>query len=198
MSKVILLTIGVTAALVVYFILTVYILPQSYQTYFIPRKPVPEVLDVNMPARVTLGQPFTITVTGINNGEEADIQTISIGFPNLTSASNVKVLSHNFRQTPLLIKIGEKVGAGYAGTAETVNAQYPMVEAMSRPWVHGNLYSIRLQITPEDRGQFTVFVKSVAFPSWEHAHWPLDGLIDPQKEFVKSYQIEVTTNTLNY
>jgi hypothetical protein len=190
--RAIVLAIVVAAALAGYFALTVYILPQSYQVFLVPREPEPVVADVNVPAKVRLGQPFTITVTGVNNGEEADVQIVSVGFPNLTSAAtNIKVLNHNFRQTPVLISKGDKVGSEYVGTAKTIDAQYAIVEAMSRPWASGNLYSLSLQVTPKAEGQFVVFVKSIAFPSWNRAHWPLAGLVDLQKEFVKVYYIKV-------
>jgi hypothetical protein len=158
----------------------------------VPRKPEPEVSDVNLPAKVILGQPFIITIQGVNNGEEADVQLVSVGFPNLTSAANIKVLSHNFRQTPVIIQKGDKVGSQYVGTEKTVDAQYVIIEAMSRPWASRSSYNLSLQVTPEAEGTFAVFVKSIAFPGWSRAHWPLDGLLDPQKEFVKVYYIEVT------
>jgi hypothetical protein len=186
------LAIGVSVALAGYFALSIYVLPQSYQKSSVPRKPEPVVTDVNMPASVILGTSFTITVTGVNNGEEADVQIVSVGFPNLTSTTNVKVLNHNFRQMPIVVGKGGKVGSEYVGTAKTVDAQYIIVEAMSRPWPSGNSYSLSLQVIPETEGPFVVLIKSIGFPSWNGAHWPQDGLVDPQKEFVKGYHIEVT------
>jgi len=185
------LAIGVSVALAGYFTLSVYFLPQSYQKSLVPRKPEPVVTDVNMPASVMLGKSFTITVTGANNGEEADVQIVSVGFPNLTSTTNIKVLKHNFRQMPVLVGKGGKVGSEYAGTAKTVDSQYAIVEAMSRPWASGNSYSLNLQVMPETEGPFIVLIKSIGFPNWNGAHWPQDGLLDPQKEFVKGYHIEV-------
>lgn len=192
MLKTTVLAIGVVAALAGYFALTIYILPQSYQASLVPRKPEPEISDVHLPTKVVIGQPFTITVRGINNGDEADVQLVSVGFPNLTSTANIKVLSHSFRQTPVLIQKGDKVGSEYVGTEKTVDAQYVIVEAMSRPWARHSSYSLNLQVTLEAEGTFAVFVKSIAFPGWNRAHWPLDGLVDPQKEFVKAYYVEVT------
>ena len=190
--RVIVMAVGLAVVLVGYFMLTVYILPQSYQASLAARKPEPVVTDVNVATKVILGQSFTMRVTGVNKGEEADVQIVSLGFPNLTSAANIKVLNHNFRQTPVLFSKGNEVGSDYAGTAKIVNAQYAIVEAMSRPWVNGNSYSLSLQVTPKAEGRFVVFVKSIAFPSWDRAHWPLAGMVDPQKEFVKAYYIEVT------
>ena len=42
-------------------------------------------------------------------------------------------------------------------------------------------------------GRFVVFVKSVALPhTSELAHYPQDGTLDPQKEFVEPYSVQVT------
>lgn len=193
MSRSIALAAGVAAALAVYFALSVYVLPQSYQASLVPRRPDPVITDVNVPAKVTLGQPVAIKITAINNGEEADAQLVSVGFPNLTStANNIKVLNHNFRQTPILISKGTMIGSEYSGGEKTVAAQYAIVEALSRPWTSHNSYSLSLQVTPKSTGQFVLFIKTVAFPNSDRAHWPVDGLVDYQKEFVKPYYIEVT------
>jgi hypothetical protein len=182
----------VAAALAGYFALTVYVLPQSYQASLAPRKAAPVVTEVNLPSRVTLGQSFTISVTGTNKGDEIDMQTVSIGFPNFTDTGNIKVISHNFRQTPLLTSRGKQIGSEYVGTEKTISAQYAIVEAVSRPWASGSSYSIGLQVTPQAEGRFVVFVKSVALPhNGNQAHWPQEGVLDSQKELVKVYTVDV-------
>jgi hypothetical protein len=187
------LGIAVTAALVLYFALAFYVFPQTFQSVG-PREPGPAVTNVNMSAsEIRLGQSFVISVTATNTGEDADMQLVSIGFPNLTATSNVKVLEHDFAQTPMRISAGDDVGSGYTGAA-LVDAQYTSVEAFSRPWPGGSIYSIDLQVTPEKQGQFAILVKSVAFPhSWDGAHWPGEGTVDYQNEFVKAYYVQVTT-----
>jgi hypothetical protein len=90
------------------------------------------------------------------------------------------------------VDIGDAVGSGYSGT-ETVSAQYPSIEAFSRPWDEGTQYALALRVRPQAEGDFVVFVKSVAFPhTWDGAHYPGDGLVDYQQEFVESYSIQVT------
>ena len=122
----------------------------------------------------------------------ADFQIVSVGFPNLTASSEVEILRHDFRQMPLRVDRGDPVGSGYTG-ASTVSAQYPSIEAFSRPWEGGATYSIDLQAKPQAEGKFVVFVKSVAFPhTWEGAHYPREGLVDYQQEFVESYSVQVT------
>ena len=185
------LGIAVASALLLYFSLMFYVFPQSYQSMG-PRRPEAVVTNASLSAsEITVGQTFAISVTGVNSGEDADMQIVSIGFPNLTRTDSIKVLEHDFAQTPILINAGEEIASGYSGTL-MVKAQYASVEAFSRPWTSGRSYSIELQVKPEVEGTFAVFVKSVAFPhSWDGAHWPDKGIIDHQKEFVQVYYVKV-------
>lgn len=194
MFRAIILAVAAAAALVLYFSLTLYVLPQSYQSIE-PRRPEAVVTNMSLSAsEVELGQTFVISLAAVNRGEQADMQIVSIGFPNLTATSNIEVIRHNFAQTPQLISAGRQVGSEYAGLEKPVAAQYASVEAFSRPWAGGSAYSIDLQVRPEAEGKFAIFVKSVAFPhSWVGAHWPQEGTIDYQKEFVDVRYVQVTT-----
>ena len=193
MLKAIILTGAVAVALVVYFSLSLYIFPQSYQSIE-PRKPQAIVTDVSLSASDTaLGQALTISVTGINNGEDADMQLVSVGFPNLTTTDNIKILKHDFDQTPILIAPGELLSSEYSDTDSSVLAQYTSIESFSRPWEAGKTYSADIEVIPKTEGRFVVFIKSVALPhSWELAHYPQDGTLDQQKEFVEIYSVQVT------
>jgi hypothetical protein len=190
---VIILTGAVAVALVVYFSLSLYIFPQSYQSIE-PRKPQAIVTDVSLSASdIALGQALTITVTGTNNGEDADMQFVSVGFPNLTTTDNIKILKHDFDQTPILIAPGELLSSEYSDTDSSVLAQYTSIESFSRPWEAGKTYSADIEVIPKMEGRFVVFIKSVALPhSWELAHYPQDGTLDQQKEFVEIYSVQVT------
>lgn len=192
MQRTIILAVAVAAALALYFSLALYVFPQSYQSVH-PRRPEAIVTNVILSApEIKLGQTVLISMSGVNNGEDADMQIVSIGFPNLTSTSAIKVVKHDFRQSPSFITQGQSVGTGYSGT-NVVSSQYPSVEAFSRPWEGGDRYSIDLQVSPEAEGRFAIFVKSVAFPhSWDGAHWPQEGTVDYQKEFVEVYYVQVT------
>ncbi|HYX71863.1 MAG TPA: hypothetical protein VE732_03775 [Nitrososphaera sp.] len=194
MLKAIILTGAVAAALVVYFSHSLYVFPQSYQSIE-PRRPQAIVNDVNLSApSLTLGQALIISVTGTNNGEDAaDMQIVSIGFPNLTSIDNIKTLKHNFTQTPMLITPGKLLSSQYSNTGESVLAQYASIEAFSRPWEAGKTYSADIEVIPKTEGKFVVFIKSVALPhTWDRAHYPQDGTLDQQKEFVGTYSVQVT------
>ncbi|MGI0049799.1 MAG: hypothetical protein ACREAW_09690 [Nitrososphaera sp.] len=191
MPRAIILAAVVAAALAVYFSLTLYVFPQSYQSIE-QRRPAAAVTNVSLSAsELELGQAFAISVTGTNSGEEADMQIVSVGFPNLTATNNIEVIRHDFAQTPFLIVAGDDVGSEYTGETR-VAAQYASVEAYSRPWAGGSTYSIDLQVRPDAEGRFAIFVKSVAFPhSWDGAHWPQEGFVDYQKEFVQVHYVQV-------
>ena len=184
---------AVAAALVLYLSLTLYVFPQSYQSIE-PRRPEAAVTSVSLSvSQVELGQAFAVSVTGINRGEVADMQIVSVGFPNLTTTDNIKVLKHNFAQTPIFISPEDEDGVSSEYGERPVDAQNASVEAFSRPWPGGSAYSIDLQVAPEAEGRFAIFVKSVAFPhSWDGAHWPQQGTVDYQKEFVQVHYVQVT------
>jgi hypothetical protein len=189
LPRAIILAAVVAAALALYFSLALYIFPQSYQS--IEQRRPAAAANVSLSAsEVELGRAFVISVTGTNSGEEADMQIVSVGFPNLT-ANNIEVIRHDFAQTPFLIVAGDDVGSEYTGET-LVAAQYASIEAYSRPWAGGSTYSIDLQVTPDAEGRFAIFVKSVAFPhSWDGAHWPQEGFVDYQKEFVQVHYVQV-------
>jgi hypothetical protein len=192
--KAIILTVAVAVALLVYFSLSLYVFPQLYQSIE-ARRPQAIVTDVSLSAPdIALGQALTISVTGKNNGEDADMQIVSVGFPNLTTTDNIKILKHNFDQTPMLIAPpGELSSSGYSDTDSSVLAQYTSIEVFSRPWEAGKTYSADIKVIPKTEGRFVVFIKSVALPhTWEQAHYPQDGTLDQQKEFVETYSVEVT------
>ncbi|HJU34142.1 MAG TPA: hypothetical protein VJ695_03375 [Nitrososphaera sp.] len=193
MLRIVILTGGIAVALVVYFSLSLYVFPQSYQTIE-ARRPRAIVTDVILSAHdITLGQPLTISVTGTNNGEDADMQIVSVGFPNLTTTDNIKLLKYNFAQTPILIAPGEVLSSEYSDTDSSISAQYASIEAFSRPWEAGKTYTANIEVIPKIEGKFVVFIKSVALPhSWEQAHYPRDGILDQQKEFVETYSAQVT------
>ena len=193
LQRAIILAGGIAAALAIFFILSLYVFPQSFQDDAMPSMPEALVSQVTLSSqKIALGEPVSISVTGTNAGDTADMQIVSIGFPNLANGSDIEVVRHDFRQSPLVIERGDPVGGNYSGTT-SVTAQYPSIEAFSRPWEQGSTYTIDLQVTPQAEGNFAVHVKSVAFPhTWDGAHYPREGLVDYQQEFVDSYSIEVT------
>jgi hypothetical protein len=191
--KTVIFTGAIAVSLIVYFSLSLYVFPQSYQLIG-ARRPQANVTDVTLSTHdITLGQALTISITGTNDGEDADMQVVSIGFPNLTTTDNIKVLKHNFDQTPIWIAPGELLSSEYSDTDSSVLAQYTSIEAFSRPWETGKIYGADIEVIPKTEGRFVIFVKSVALPhTWEQAHYPQEGILDQQKEFVESYSVQVT------
>jgi hypothetical protein len=191
--KTVIFTGAIAVALIVYFSLSLYVFPQSYQSIE-ARRPQANITDVTLSTHaIALGQALTISITGTNYGEDADMQIVSVGFPNLTTTDNIKVLKHNFDQTPIWIAPGELLSSEYSDTDSSVLAQYTSIEAFSRPWETGKIYSADIEVIPKTEGRFVIFVKSVALPhTWEQAHYPQDGILDQQKEFVESYSVQVT------
>lgn len=187
------MVLGVTvgAALLLYFFLMFFVFPNWYQIE--PRRPEAVVTDAEFSKiEMPLGETLTVSVVGTNHGEDADMQIVSIGFPNLTRTDTIEIIQHDFTQMPQLINAGDELGSSYQGLATLVEAQYASVEAFSRPWEGGSSYSIEMQVKPETAGKFAVFVKSVAFPhSWDGGHWPAEGTKDHQQEFVQVYHVQV-------
>jgi len=182
------------AALALYFVFSLYILPMSYQESITPQRPEAVITSVEFSAReIALGEKFVISVAGENRGQEADMQIVSIGFPNLTSIDGATTTSHDFRQTPFRVEPGDPVGTSYIGPQGNLTAVYPSIEAFSRPWEKGKSYSISIEVKPEMEGRFLVFTKSVAFPhTREMAHYPREGMLDYQNEFVQIHSVNVT------
>ncbi|MFY9873264.1 MAG: hypothetical protein WAK17_26440 [Candidatus Nitrosopolaris sp.] len=184
---------SIASILFVYFFLSLYTFPHLYVT--LPKlRPIPVITNVSVsPSVVDVGHSFHLSLTAANNGDSTDIQTISVGFPNLTSIDGfVQIRQSDFNQKPLLIKKGEMVRSDYQGAENLVPARYPSMETFSRPWHSQVIHHIQLEIKPISVGLFVILLKSVAFPHLnQFAHYPLNGLRDYQNEFVKAYSIVV-------
>ena len=185
---------GALAAAVIYFVLTVYVLPQPYSLTLAPPKPSPVITSVSLSDPViALGSEFSIRVSAANRGDPADLQLVSVAFPNATRTDIITINDHNFKQTPFFIEQGNTIGAGYTGTQRTVLANYPAVEAVSRPWEPGEAFNIDISVRPESEGRFVVFVKAVGLPhNGDQAHYPDAGVVDQQDEYVAVYEVQVT------
>lgn len=156
-------------------------------------KPEPVITEVWISnPEITLGDEFTLRVSATNEGEHGDRMLVSVAFPNATSPDIATVREHNFKQTPIYIEVGRPIGAGYSGPQRQVPAQYPAVEAHSSPWEPGEAFSIEMGVKPEHEGRFLVFVKAVGFPhNGDQAHYPAEGVIDQQDEYVTVYEVDV-------
>ena len=183
---------SISALLSVYFFLSLYAFPHLYVT--LPKlRPIPVINNVSLSSSlIEIGHSFNLSLSATNNGDSADIQTISVGFPNLTSIDGfAQIRQSDFNQKPLLIKKGEMVGSDYRA-GNLISARYASIEAFSRPWHSQVTHHIQLEVKPISVGRFVILLKSVAFPHLnQFAHYPLNGLRDYQNEFVKAYSILV-------
>jgi hypothetical protein len=187
------LIVCVLIALALYFLASIYFLPNLYVR--LPKlSPAPVVINAGISlSQVSLGKTFNFTVTAENAADKADIQYISVGFPNLTRIDgDIHIRESNFSQKPLFVNIGDKVASGYTGLENILYAKYPSIEAFSRPWHYKDIHHIKLEIKPSSVGKFVIFLKAIALPhTGNSAHYPQEGTKDFQNEFVKVYAIEV-------
>lgn len=174
-----------------YFGLTILVFPQMYQNVAIAH-PRP-IIDVKLSAQtISLGESFEIQISAYNNGDAADLQIVTIEFPQNEDLDNVKIVSYDFLQSPRLVKKGQEIGAEYTGGQKTVLAKYPFIEAYSRPSKNGDIFKMTLEITPKEEGVFRIYAKTVAMPHTDDdSHFPTQGLQDHQNEFVQEHAVEV-------
>lgn len=196
-TRTIILVTIISVSLAVYFSFSIIILPILYSR--LPKfNPIPVLINVNLSSSVgRLGKTFLLTIMAENQGDSADVQIVSISFPNLTQMDGlVQIKQSDFTQKPLFVRVGEKVGSGYVGQQNLVTAEYPSLEAFSRPWHAHVSHHIQLEVKPPLLGRFVLFVKMIALPHVnDFAHYPHGGSIkDYQNEFVKVYSITVMKN----
>ena len=185
-----------TLSLILYFFVSIYVLPNLYVRIPAPN-PVPVISNTNIsPSLIYLGNTFYFSVRAQNTGDNADIQIISIAFPNLSRIDrSVHIQQSDFTQKPLFVNVGDKVGSDYTGLENIVYAKYPSIEAFSRPWHSKATHNIILEIRPSSTGKFLIFLKAVSLPHTNNlAHYPQNGIKDFQNEFVKVYAVYVLQN----
>lgn len=193
-KKTILLITVIVVGLSAYFLLSLYFFPKFYLSNSHRSQAKPFISDVVFPStEAHLGEPFQVSVTAVNHGDNADIQLVSISFPNLTNTKDaVRVMSTNFTQNPLLIQQGEDIGSSYRGLADTIPAKFPSIQFYSRPWKSGVFYGAQLEISPPSAGEFTILIKAVALPYIDSSsHYPHAGIMDFQHEYVTPYSVNV-------
>lgn len=181
-------------SLIIYYSLSIFIIPQFYFLSSSEVKSQPVITAAKLSAsKVVVGESFDLTITAMNNGDTADMQVVSLSFPNITSIDSiVKISKYNFTQKPVFIEMGDKVGSEYVGIDKVINAYYPAIEANSRPWDNGDYYQISIEVKPNTVGRFVIFVKTIALPyTNELGHYPRFGIKDYQGEFVAVSSVEV-------
>lgn len=173
-----------------FFALMLVVFPQIYSNTEIGI-PKPS-LEVTIPQQVKLGESFQMTLASNNLGADADLQSITVEFPQNQNLDNIKVVSYDFLQSPKLFLPGKQIGSSYNGNKSPVEAKYPFLEAYNRPSRTNHSSSMTLQITPAEAGVFTIYTKTVAMPHIsDESHYPKQGTLDQQNEFAQEYRVEV-------
>ena len=181
-------------SLIIYYSLSILYIPQLYFSFSSEVKSQPVITGAKLSnSKVILGESFDLTITTRNNGDTADMQVVSLSFPNITSIDSiVKISDYNFTQKPVFIEVGDEVGSEYYGFDKVINAPYPSIEANSRPWHTGDYYQISIDVKPTSVGRFVIFLKTIALPQInELDHYPRFGIKDYQGEFVAVSSVDV-------
>ncbi|HEY8109922.1 MAG TPA: hypothetical protein VIG05_03560 [Candidatus Nitrosotenuis sp.] len=181
------------AGLVVYFGIVLFVIPQEYSS-ITTLEPKPSFTAKISSDHIILGDSFDVVINSSNSNDVADIQIVSIAFPSVMRIGDqVKVVGYDFTQSPRYVKTGDKIGYDYSGGTKSVSAQYPSIEAYSRPVNPGTNHSIELRVTPDAVGNFTIFAKTVAIPHTDnYSHYPYSGIKDHQNEYVESFSVTVS------
>lgn len=176
--------------LFVYFFMTLVILPEEYSSHkVIEPQPIHTVTISN--DEITLGDSFKIEIEMINQNDFADIVLTSVGFPTLSNLESIEVIGYDFTQSPKFIEIGYEVGSEYT-FGEVIPAVYPSIEADSRNIPQDSLFRMVILVTPTESGIFESYIKTVAIPhTTEQSHYPYDGFVDAQGEFVDVLSVTV-------
>jgi len=175
-----------------YFVLTIFVFPSEFLlTEQLVPQPVFEA--VLSETTIVVGDSFRLSTTSENTGDYADIHIVSISFPDLTEIDDVvKIATYDFTLSPSYISVGEEIGSNYSGGVETTFAQYPSIEAMSRPLQPNVETHLDIVVTPKKSGIFNVYVKSIGIPHTSNiSHYPHSGTLDHQNEHVLVYSVTV-------
>ena len=181
-------------SLIIYYSLSILYIPQLYLSFSSEVKSQPVITGAKLSnSKVILGESFDLTITTRNNGDTADMQVVSLSFPNITSIDSiVKISDYNFTQKPVFIEVGDDVGSEYYGFGKVIKAPYPSIEANSRPWHTGDYYQISIDVKPTSVGRFVIFLKTIALPHInELDHYPRFGIKDYQGEFIAVSSVDV-------
>ena len=179
-------------SLSVYFVFTLDVFPEKYLNKT-QLEPSPYFEVELSDSKINLGESFQFKINSKNVGDYGDIYIISVAFPNLENLDDkVRITHYDLSHSPLMIQVGDELGSNYTGGIETIQAKYPSIEAMNRPIPPGAEFNMELLITPDKTGPFVIYVKNVAIPHIsEDSHYPKQGLVDHQNEFVQKFTIEV-------
>lgn len=176
----------------VYLVLSLGVFPPLYLSKDLP-SPQP-YFEVKIPNHsISLGESFDLNIFSKNIGDYGDIHILSIGFPSLEKITDeVKVINSNFNHQYHFIEKNTLVGSNYSAGDQKVESQYALIEIMNRPSPPNGSYDFQLLITPKNAGLYEIYVKAIEIPhTSELSHFPQQGMLDPQGEYVSVYSVMV-------
>ena len=151
------------------------------------------IIPILSETNITLGDSFHLDKAIKKQRTIGDIHIVSVAFPDLNTIDDVvKITTYDFTLSPSYIYVDEEIGSKYSGGVETTLAQYPSIEAMSRPLKPDVQTHFDLLITPQELGLFNIYVKSIGIPhTSDLSHYPYSGFLDHQNEYVSVYSVSV-------
>ena len=152
--------------------------------------PEPRIGRIVFPPEIVLGQAATITVYGRNCGGQSSEAYLAVSFPSNPDPSHLSILESDATNSKIYWP-GEQIWADY-GQYQVV-AQYPLAEAWQFPWPSLEERVLKIQVVPDQVGEFEFFVKMTARDmdsTW--FYYPSAGDVDPQQnEYAYSRTINV-------
>jgi len=182
---------AIIGGLCVYFFMTLVVLPQEYLSHkIIEPQPTQAVTLSN--DEITLGESFIIEIEIENKNDISDILITSAAFPGLQEIGDeVEIIGYDYTQSPIYIDLGDKLNSEYT-FGEQITASYPSIEAHSRNVPEDTSYQMALRVIPQNAGIFETYIKTIAIPhTTEISHYPHEGFLDPQGEYVSVFVVTV-------
>lgn len=176
----------------VYLVLSLVVFPPLYLSKEIPNPQSYFEVKISNPS-ISFGESFDVNIFSKNIGDYGDIHILSIGFPSLDKITDeVKVINSDFNHQYHFIEKNTLVGSNYSAGDQKVESQYALIEIMNRPSPPNDSYDFQLMITPKNTGLYEIYVKSIEIPhTSELSHFPHQGMLDPQGEYVSVYSVMV-------
>ncbi len=116
------------------------------------------------PSTITLGQSFTVIVTGKNNGGTAGWGGLSASSPQLVSTGVCPGNSYSGSEATVsgtsALSLGfYHKGCTIYGTGGSMAAQYIIVEGSKTSWASNESQSMTLTVTPKVAGTFPIYIR---------------------------------------
>lgn len=152
------------------------------------RGPEPMLVNVKVPKEAEAGRPLEIQAGITNERGYAEVETLSLAFPNLNSTDFMHVKSTSFDFTRF-INHGDKT---YSSERIATYAKYPSVEFDAKSVHKGDKLDVTLQVWPHKAGSFVIYAKVIARNKNKTVRFPTAGsLSDYTRDFVRTYTVSV-------